>query len=250
MPITHIKQRGLSLISLMVAMTIGLFLLAGLFDIWMQTRQSFTAQGKLAQLQDNERMALTMLSNSLQAAGFYPIADNYAATLPSPLLTLTGVFPATSPFTTAGQFIYGQASASSGASDTLVVRYVSDGTTLDCQGQAEPDQYLVVNTYTVTNNYLTCQVQTAQPNTITLTNNGTQNLISGVSLFTTQYGLDINNQGSVQRYATAAGAAPYWANVRSVRVQLTFLNPMSGAGQPTTLPPVSRTVMVNQASLL
>ena len=46
---TLANQRGVNLISLMIALTIGAFLLAGLFQVWFQTRQTFSAQGQLAQ---------------------------------------------------------------------------------------------------------------------------------------------------------------------------------------------------------
>src|SRR5579871_2395380 len=108
------KQQGLSLISLMVALTIGAFLLAGLFDIWLQTRNTFTAQNQLAQLQDNQRQAITLLSYGAQSAGYWPMADNYATSPPSPLFTSSLALPAatvsfasTSVSFAAGQFLSG-----------------------------------------------------------------------------------------------------------------------------------------------
>jgi len=65
-------ERGISLISMMVALTISLFLLAGLFTIWEHTRATFDTATKLSNLQENERLALTTIANTVQEAGYYP----------------------------------------------------------------------------------------------------------------------------------------------------------------------------------
>lgn len=239
------KQRGLSLISLMIALTIGVFLLAGLFTVWFQTRQTFKGQGLLAQLQDNERIALTIMGNTIQTAGYFPVIDNYGASPPNPLYTQSTAFAVTSPFTVAGQAIYGT-HASTG-NDTLSVRYIADGNTLDCQGQSATDRTLVVNKFQIdASGNLTCSV-TKGSTTQTAT------IMSGISAFTVLYGVSTTGSGSTTQYMTADNVTTnaQWGNVRSVSLQLTFTNPLYGqpgqVGQTkATLPQVTRLVAITQ----
>jgi type IV pilus assembly protein PilW len=248
------KQRGLSLISLMIALTIGAFLLAGLFTLWLQTRNTFNAQGSLAQLQDNERMALTVMANTVQNSGYYPIFENYGTTPPSPLFTAANVFPAASAstytFGASGQYITGTYGGGT-ASDSITVRYMSDSNALDCLGQAQGNQILVTNTYTVSGGNLTCAV-TATTIGGAVTKTGAMTVVSGVSQFIAYYGVDPNNTGSVTEYLTAddVTSSNYWPDVRSVKLQLTFANPLYGqTGQTKAqMPMIERIVAVAQTT--
>ena len=65
-------QRGFSLVELMIAMLIALFLLGGLITLVMGTRQTNSTQSQLSQLQDNERIAMTLIGNVVQKAGYFP----------------------------------------------------------------------------------------------------------------------------------------------------------------------------------
>ncbi|WP_158628846.1 PilW family protein [Dyella choica] len=232
------KQRGLSLISLMIALTIGVFLLAGLFTVWFQTRQTFQTQGQLTQLQDSERMALTLMANTVQTGGYFPIAANYSSTPPSTPYTQGNVFTVTSPFTAAGQFIYG--THSSTGNDTLTIRYMTDSNTLDCQGQTEPNATLVTNTFQIdTNGNLTCTVSYSSTTK-------TAQLISGIASFTVLYGVSTTNSGSTTQYMTADKVSAQWPSVRSINLQLQFANPLAGQPGQNALPVISRLVAVTQ----
>lgn len=237
------NQRGLSLISLMIALLIGTFLLAGLFTVWFQTRQTFSAQNQLAQVQDNQRMALIILGNTVQTAGYYPVAANYSSTPPSTPYQLSTVFTAITPFA-AKQTIYGTHSTSNPTSDMLELRFMADSNTLDCLGQTDTAQTLVTNTFQIdANNNLTCSVNNKTARTI----------VTGVQGFEVYYGVSSSQDNSVIEYQTAdqvtSGAA--WGNVQSVNLQLTFVNPLHGqSGQPgqtlPTLPMISRIVSLPQ----
>lgn len=277
---TRAKQRGLSLISLLIALTIGIFLLAGLFDLWLQTRNTFNAQDSMAQLQDNARVALTNMASIVQSGGFYPLADNYTTSPPSPLLTPANVFTVSTTagsFATAGQYIYGTAGTSGSGtalSDNLYVRFMagsnsafdttsSTANSLDCLGQSHPDQTLVTNEYSVdSKGQLVCQVTaisstgaktvtTALPiiNNITMSG-GTAT--SGIYSMTVMYGVDPGNTGSVTQYmtATTVNSSSYWTSVRSMKIQLIFANPLSNQpGQPAQLPQITRIVAVPQTTV-
>jgi len=80
-----------------------------------------------------------------------------------------------------------------------------------------------VNNFYVVGNQLYCQVTAngvaAQP----------QPLVSGITAITITYGVDVNGDGSVDQYLSAANMTPAnWNNVVSVQVQLTFANPLTG----------------------
>ena len=55
-------QRGFTLVEVMVALLIGLFLLGGLLRLVQDNRRTFASQNQLSQLQDAERIAMTMIT--------------------------------------------------------------------------------------------------------------------------------------------------------------------------------------------
>jgi len=65
-------DRGFTLIELMIALLIGVFLLGALLTIVQTNRTVFGDQNKMAQLQDGERMAMTMMADVIQSAGYFP----------------------------------------------------------------------------------------------------------------------------------------------------------------------------------
>ena len=246
------KQRGLSLISLLIALTIGVFLLAGLFDLWLQTRNTFQAQGSLAQLQESERMALTVMANTVQSAGYYPLAENYSATPPATPWNTLNAFPANAQFATAGQYIVGTTGAP--ASDTIIVRYMTDKTyfanEFDCLGQTHAGDTLVTNTYTSDGTNLTCQVTTSTAGGAAVVAPA-QAVVSGVTLISALYGIDPTGTGSVTEYLDGSAVTnTNWPFVRSVSIQLTFKNPLSGqAGQSKASFTVTRVISIPQTSV-
>jgi type IV pilus assembly protein PilW len=204
-------QTGAGLIELMIAVAISMILLFGLFSVLYGTRQTFTAQNQFAQLQDNERMAMTLLANVVQTGGYFPnpTTSTLAAALP-----VSGNF-------TAGQAVYGV------AGDQILVRYAAgtaDGV-MDCTGQTNAGgaTAIDVNTFYVLNNQLVCQA----------TDNGVAGaplaLVNNVTAMSILYGVDTNADGSADRYLTAgAMTAAAWNTVVSVRISLTFANPLTG----------------------
>jgi type IV pilus assembly protein PilW len=242
------KQRGLSLISLMIALLIGTFLLAGLITVWFQTRTTFKTQNQLAQVQDNQRMALIILGNTVESAGYYPVSANYGTNPPNPLYTQQTVFTVTTPFTVAGQSVYGTHSTTTPGNDTLEVRFMADptpGNTLDCLGQNDASRTLVTNNFQLNGTNLTCQVNGEAQHTI----------VPGVQSFEVFYGVSTNNNSSVDEYMTAdqVTAGALWGKVQSANVQLTFVNPLYGQsgipGQSSpTLQPVNRIISLTQTA--
>lgn len=224
-------QRGIGLPEIMIAAVIGLLLMGALFTIFVSTRQTFRTQIQFGQLQDAERLAMVMLTNVVQAGGYYPDPLNN---------TINNLLPVSGAFTQAGQYMMGAVGATPNG-DSITVRYVSssgDGL-MNCLGitNTSGGNVTYINVFSVdTDQNLTCSVNGSTPTP----------LISGVQNFTVHYGLDTNGDGSVNRYLRA-NAIPVnsWNNVRSVRVTLTFANPLAGqAGQAATIAPLIQIISV------
>jgi len=64
------RRKGFSIIELMVAMTIGLLLVAGLFYVYLGASQSSRFQGVLAAMQSNARFAIELMGLDLRMTGF------------------------------------------------------------------------------------------------------------------------------------------------------------------------------------
>lgn len=72
------KQRGLSLVELMIAVTLGLVILAGVAAVFVSSRQSYRVQESTTILQDNARFAMETIGRALRDAGFSHGAPNSA----------------------------------------------------------------------------------------------------------------------------------------------------------------------------
>ncbi len=64
-------QKGLSLVELMVAVTIGLILLAGVIQIFTSNKQAYRVQSAMARVQENGRLAMQLLTQDIRMADFW-----------------------------------------------------------------------------------------------------------------------------------------------------------------------------------
>ena len=65
------QQRGFSLVEFMVAMTLGLILIAGAVSVYLGTKRSYNEVEQVASLAENSRFAVQVLNDSLRHAGFF-----------------------------------------------------------------------------------------------------------------------------------------------------------------------------------
>jgi type IV pilus assembly protein PilW len=220
-------QQGFTLIELSVAVMIGLFLLGGLLTLVHDMRRTFGAQNGLAQLQDNERLAMTLITDVIQAAGYYPDPTTQTA---------NGVFLGAPPFTTPGQSIAGTGNLAA-PGDSITVQYLTannDGV-INCKGGTNTSggNLPYVNTFSVVKDPLTNKW------TLSCTLLGfTYPLVSDVTNMQIWYGVKRNNAApgnNVDTYLTAASGLMTpadWSSVICIKVTLTFINPLN-ATQPT-----------------
>ncbi|HEY3786431.1 MAG TPA: prepilin-type N-terminal cleavage/methylation domain-containing protein [Steroidobacteraceae bacterium] len=225
-------QRGFTLVELMVAITIALFLLGGLFATVQSTRRTYGNQNLLAQLQDNERLAMTLMGGVIETAGYFP----------NPVLNQnTIVFPTDAVFAAAGQTIIGGTNA---AGDTVTVRYAAalNDNAYNCIGGTNTvlAPYQVwENAFRVINNQLVCTINGTDYPLITAGVNNAGVATLGVKNMSILYGVTASTGASTgsctdtylttaQMIAAAAGTIPgIWSQVCSVSVTLTFINPIT-----------------------
>ena len=220
------RERGLTLIEILVAVTIAVFLLGGLLTIVGNTQRVFVAQNQMAQLQDNQRLAMTLIGDVIQAAGYFP----------NPVLyTSTGILPSNATFATAGQSIVGTHNAAA-PGDTITVRYAtaSGDNVINCIGgsNASGANFVYSNAFSIDGlGNLVCALNGA----------AAVPLVSGLTNLQIWYGVKTSfavNNGAVDSYLRANEmTAANWSNVITVRVVLTFTNPLAGQpGQAATIP--------------
>lgn len=65
------RASGFSLVELLVALAIGLFLLAGALTIFQQTRTQYRSIEAVSRLQESARYAMSVLENDLRLAGYW-----------------------------------------------------------------------------------------------------------------------------------------------------------------------------------
>jgi len=246
------RERGFSMVELMIAITIGLFLMAGVLTILQDTRSTNTNQNLLAQLQDAERVAMTMITDVVQQAGYYPNAETIASTT---------ALPVDATFTQAGQSVFGGSYGGPNAyGDTVTVRYQGDSTNnvLDCGGSViaagtNEDMQFYVSTGNAGEIELYCSINGG--NGVPLValfepsqSNPTAPAPPGGKWLSITYGVDSNGSGSPNVYLPASSMAPgagtdYWPSVYSVKLTVQFANPLYGqAGQTLQTIPFSRVI--------
>lgn len=209
---------GFSIIELMIAIFITLFLVGGMLGIIISMKGSFSSQDQLGRLHENELFGLSTLDNTIRQAGYF--------TDPTTTLEATA-FPATAATTPAfalAQTVSGSVGTSP-ASDTITVRFQtgpSDGL-MNCLGDTNKTLAAITwtNTFAVDN--------TTHQLTCTVTQNGaapvaadTTPLIDNVASMKVLYGIATTVPRSADQYLTATSLLALSPVPKVVSVQLTL----------------------------
>jgi type IV pilus assembly protein PilW len=198
------KQRGLSLLELLIAMALGVLLVAGIGTIYIGSNQTYRVQENSARLQETGRFALEVIGRSLRQAG---AAANMTANLTA--ATTQCVAPTC--------VAVNGANGVGAASDTLTVQFYAglDENNVgawggrDCTGGFANADTLVTNAIALAGTDLRCTGSVG----------GAQPLISDIEDLQVLYGVD--NDGSADQSAdfyTPAPTAAQWPNVVNARV--------------------------------
>lgn len=81
---------GVSLIELMVALTIGLLLIAGALTVYMQSRNTYRTTDTAARMQETARYAFDILEPDVRLAGFWGMKKGPAAVTDTVVATTVG----------------------------------------------------------------------------------------------------------------------------------------------------------------
>lgn len=229
-------QHGFSIIELMVALLIGMLITGAMVVNYASLKRTFGVHDGMAQLQDTQRLILTLMTTTLQQAAYYsnPATDTRAAALPGGTTAAwTGGTPPSSFAAGQGVIGIGNGTGTGAASDGIAVRFQAapgDGL-MNCLGGTNPAgagaNVTWVNTYQVNGqNELTCSVNGATP----------VPLAANVSRLRIEYGVDFDGNGSNDSYlpASVVTSSGRWGAVQSIRLSFQLLDPT--AATPTPLP--------------
>lgn len=68
---TFRQQRGLTMVEMMVAITIGLILTAGIIRIFVNSKQTYRIEEALSRVQESGRLGLGFMANDIRMAGYW-----------------------------------------------------------------------------------------------------------------------------------------------------------------------------------
>ncbi len=224
-PPAVMRQRGLTLVELMVAMVLGLLLLAGVASVYRSGEQAKEARDGLSALQENGRFAIRHLERGISAAG-YPFASDVdpfivdkdqLGTESTKLLTRD------------------QDPAQQDLGDTITIafkpRLPSERGThyrRDCQGNEGTLNGNIVNSYFIERDgtdYELAPKVTTRRHVLKCWGSGSksvQPIAEGVDAMRVRYGVDTDGDGQADALQTASqvNAAANWPQVVSVEVAL------------------------------
>jgi len=225
------QQDGFSLVELMVALVVSLLLLAGILQILLGNRQSFSNQQASADIEDNQRLASFVIENVVAHAGYRDQLRSRNDTLFPP----RGDGSSRGLSITKGAFISG--ASDSNGNDAIRIRFQAAGTVHDCLGTtidggddtkpvpAVADMALFVDDENTLRCGLYVENNTPQSGLSLGTaetpfdKRGAQPLVDNVERFKVRYGLDTDGDLSADTYASSLNDTTT-RQVISVRVQL------------------------------
>ncbi|WP_191965313.1 PilW family protein [Marinobacter halotolerans] len=227
-----IKQQGLSLIELMIAMTLGLILTFGVVQIFISSKQTYSVVTAQSQTQENGRVVKHFLGRGLRHAGYW---DD--STLPIALPD-NGVFAE-------NQMVFATNDDAASANnivdgtDTITVRFngTADGQLRGCTGMTPDRNQMIVDRYYVTPAGANTNVPSLQCDSEMLTLGGasvstaSQPLIVGIENLQVEFG--IGTEDRITQYVSADEVTD-WGDVRSVRYGFLATSNQNTGGRENT----------------
>jgi len=156
------KQSGFSIVELLVAGMLGLFLIAGVIQLFLGSNRNFTMQEELATIQENGRFALMFMERQVQQAGWVDDIMEPDPPLPIDIENSTD-----------------------GTNDSIIINYTAaiDGVNnVDCNGAQVADGRITNTFFVDGNGNLMCQGNGAGA--------AAQPLLTGVERFQILYGVE------------------------------------------------------------
>lgn len=197
------KQSGFSILEVLIAIVISMILLAGVLQIFLNSKNVYNIETNFANIQENARFASSYLARIIRLAGYRTppaTAENFQ--------DFDVIFPTSAPY------IAGTSGTGVNNSDTITIRYqgsgngtgTPDGTIRDCLNNSIDANTVATNTFSLTNNNeLQCNNQI---------------LVSGVENMQVLYGEDVDGNGTADRYVASNFSTLDMSRVVSIRISL------------------------------
>lgn len=212
------KQKGLSIVELMVALAVGMVLIAGILQVFLSSKNTYAVNQAMSRVQENGRFALEFVARSARQAGYtdpnQKVEKRPYAIMPSGVrCTLTGAARASC-----------SANGVDLQSDTISFAFQpavnSDGNRVDCAGDVVAEGKVVVSSFSVLaenggQSSLACQRLVdgeTSPKPFS-----TAVLVEGIDNIQVQYGINNTVDNSVNQYVSA-GDVKDWNKVLAVRI--------------------------------
>ncbi|PWQ98932.1 PilW family protein [Leucothrix arctica] len=221
---TIFKQRGLSLLELMIALVLGLFIIVGISYVYISGKKSSITTDQVSMLQDNGRAVLQQLTDVIQHAG-------YSSDLVAPFddVFIQGAVGSTSCSGSVDSVmepsLFSAMTNNTTFGDTLGVVYMGDDSlNTDCAGNELPetcrlggdassDAAKIYNQFFVANNAagvpaLNCSGSRSS---------ASEEIAEGVENIQFVYGEDLDADGIADRYVNSTDVTS-WQEVVSVNI--------------------------------
>ena len=180
------QQQGFTLVELMIAMMLGVFLLAGIIQTFIGSRQSYRLQENMSRLQENGRFAMHFIGQGIRMADYHK-----CHTTPSVSTAISGNNDA----------------GLNGSDDVTITKLTNDCGATDV---TETTKYLVQAGTTGAVPGLFRKIGT----------NPAQELVEGVENIQILYGVDTDESKSPNYYVAAGTTGLDYSKVISVSVSL------------------------------
>lgn len=238
-------QRGVTLVELLVAMTIGLMIALVITQAYLNGVRTQQTQNDMTRLQESARFAFQLVSDEIKKAGFrdtYKVsstAHNFCSGTTTPGSQITGQNDLTTV-----SLLAGGTSAVLNNSDAITVRYYGennaagnpDGAILDCTGNPVGLNTLVTETL-----YISADPANSNEPTLYCDSSAAAapvGLIAGVESMQFLYGEDSDGDGIINYYAPFGSVAlpTQIDQIKSVMVSLVIRTPNAvGSGSNATV---------------
>mgnify|MGYP001367911971 CR=1 FL=1 len=208
-------QTGMTLIEIMIALLIGAFLLGGVLQVFLGSKQTYRMQENLSRLQENGRFAMEFLSKDIRMVGYWDCMA--PSTTNNDISGTEGVAGAPDSITIRAAFARSRAVAD------ICGKAVTAAATVACPQAAAP-----ANFYTDNTSKIAYSINTVNNALQQITNCVTTDIVEGIENMQILYGVDTDavgtaNFGTPNYYvpANAAWVAADWAKVVSIRITIT-----------------------------
>lgn len=252
-------ERGFSIVELMIALLLGLILLGGVIQVFLSSRQTYSANEAMSRMQENGRFALEFIARSARLSGYM-----------DPTLTTGKPLPLVSDDdTSVNEFLKScNSNRSTPQNDCMdhgnppkpisgdrvafMFQPPLDPATdkrYDCAGKSLPignDEQLIINAYYVVDSQLKCRtISQTPPNTWPNGSGETQVLVEGIDALQVLYGVDNGGDSRSSNQYVSADRVSNWNKVRSIRIAV-----LANSMQPLNPAPAARQYALLDASPL